>query len=180
MNKFTLLNYYKELNERQKEAVKEKKSAIIFHTYLDDMQNLTFEQRGVLMSALLFYARTHGAEELPKEIADKLNEDFLLCFMFQAYQQREAKATKEWCNHRGVYAKKHSYFVFEDGTKRKIKGNIDNAPNSYEDEDLYLRGKDLKGFIDFGNTDGWSVPWKELAEEWLKIYQPEDDDKLPF
>lgn len=179
-------NYYEDLEQRQKDVLEEKNSAIIYYNYLEDLEDCTLEEKGAMLGALLHYASTHGTEQIPKEYTDIIENDRGLKKIFKIWQVREAKATTEWCNHRGSYTKKYTYFVFEDGSKKKLKGNIGNAPRTYNDEDLFYRGKELKDFIDFGNANEWEKPYKELAEEWYEMHYPENsdeiknDDELPF
>lgn len=163
-------NYYEDLEQRQKDVLEEKNSAIIYYNYLEDLDDCTLEEKGAMLGALLFYASTHGTEPIPKEYTDIIESDRGLKKIFKLWQVREAKATSEWCNHRGSYTKKYTYFTFEDGTKKKLKGNIDNAPRSYEDENIFYRGAELKNFIDFGNVNEWEKPYKELVKEWFEMY----------
>ena len=44
MKKLKLLNYYDELNDRQKEVIKEKKSLILYYNYLEELEELTLEE----------------------------------------------------------------------------------------------------------------------------------------
>lgn len=171
-------NYYEDLEQRQKDVLEDKNSAIIYYNYLEDLEDCTLEEKGAMLGALLFYASTHGTEEIPKEYTDIIENDRGLKKIFKLWQVREAKATSEWCNHRGSYTKKYTYFVFEDGSKKKLKGNTDNAPRTHMEEGLFFCGKELKDFIDFGNADSWSVSWQELADEWLKLYptRPKDNE----
>lgn len=184
MKKFKF-NYYDELEERQKDVLEDKNSAIIYYNYLEDLEDCTLEEKGAMLGALLFYASTHGTEEIPKEYADIIENDRGLKKVFRAWQINEAKATEEWCNHRGSYSRKYTYFEFKDGSKKRIKGNTDNAPKNYND--LWFNDCELREFIEYGNEQKWSRPYNEIAGEWYDMivgYNKDDSgeptDKLPF
>jgi hypothetical protein len=157
-------NYYEELEQRQKDVLEEKNSAIIYYNYLEDLEDCTLEEKGAMLGALLFYASTHGTEEIPKEYTDIIEGDRGLRKIFKMWQLREAKATSEWCNHRGSYTKKYTYFEFRDGSKKKIKGNVDNAPRNQKD--FWFNDCEWREFFEYGNEREWDRPYTELAEEW--------------
>ena len=170
-------NYYEDLEQRQKDVLEEKNSAIIYYNYLEDLEDCTMEEKGAMLGALLFYSSTHGTKAIPEEYTEIIENDRGLKKIFKMWQVREAKATKEWCNHRGSYTRKYTYFVFEDGSKKKIKGNVDNAPKTFKD--CMYSDDNLKEFIDYGNENEWNRPYKELEEEWYYLTMPEENNDNP-
>lgn len=177
-NNFTIYNYYEELTDKQKEKLNEKKGAVIYYDYYDECRRLSTEQVGVLTLALLHYARTHGTEELPEELANEINKDPLLCYMFETWQKREATATIKWTNQRGGKAKpKEKTKIIEldsEDTFELVGYNLDNMPDSYID--VLLNGEELRNFLTYGNSVKWNKSYTQLLEQWQYI----DDDEIAF
>lgn len=177
-NNFTIYNYYEELTDKQKEKLAEKKGAVIYYDYYDECKRLSTEQVGVLTLALLHYARTHGTEELPEELANEINKDLLLCYMFETWQKREATASIKWTNQRGGKAKpKEKVKVIEldsEETFELIGYNPKNMPDTYID--VMLNGEELINFLNYGNSVKWNKPYTELLEQW----QYTDYDEIEF
>lgn len=176
-NNFTIYNYYEELTDKQKEKLNEKKGAVIYYDYYDECRRLSTEQVGVLTLALLHYARTHGTEELPEELANEINKDPLLCYMFETWQKREATATIKWTNQRGGKAKpkeKTKSIELDNGEKYDLIGyNLENMPDSYID--IMLNDERLIDFLNFGNSVKWNKPYTELLDQWYTT-----DEELIF
>ena len=177
-NNFKIYNYYEELTDKQKEKLAEKKGAVIYYDYYDECRRLKPEQIGILTLALLHYARTHGTEELPEELANEINKDPLLCYMFETWQKREATASIKWTNQRGGKAKpKEKTKIIEldsEDTFELVGYNLDNMPDSYID--VLLNGEELRNFLTYGNSVKWNKSYTELLEQWQYI----DDDEIAF
>lgn len=183
-NDYTILNYYDDLTEKQKEKLKEKKSLIIYYDYFEEFERLTYKKRGILISALIFYGKTHGTEPLPSDLDNELKKDRLLCYMFETLQKREKKATLEWVNRRGSKVKekiKSKIIETDDEDGCELFGNVENMPDSYVD--VQLSGGDLQDFLSFGNFKKWNKPYMDLLSEWNASIDPTnifDEDSEPF
>lgn len=177
-NNFTIYNYYEELTEKQKSKLAEKKGAVIYYDYYDECRRLKPEQIGILTLALLHYARTHGTEELPEELANEINKDPLLCYMFETWQKREATASVKWTNQRGGKAKpkdKIKMIEIDNGDFFELVGdNFENMPDSYID--VMLNNEELLNFLTYGNSVKWNKPYTELLGQWHCV----NDEEIAF
>lgn len=93
-------NYYKTLTSKQKEKLKERTAFSVYYEWLDQLEavHLTYEQRGIIFTAIGFYARTNGTEKLPADLAERIESEPLLLFIFNTFMNTTERATKQWIN----------------------------------------------------------------------------------
>ncbi len=93
-------NYYKTLTSKQKEKLKERTAFSVYYEWLDQLEavKLTYEQRGIIFTAIGFYARTNGTEKLPADLAERIESEPLLLFIFNTFMNTTERATKQWIN----------------------------------------------------------------------------------
>lgn len=93
-------NYYKTLTSKQKEKLKERTAFSVYYEWLDQLEavHLTYEQRGIIFTAIGFYARTNGTEKLPADLAERIEKEPLLLFIFNTFMNTTERATKQWIN----------------------------------------------------------------------------------
>lgn len=93
-------NYYKTLTSKQKEKLKERTAFSVYYEWLDQLEavKLTYEQRGIIFTAIGFYARTNGTEKLPADLAERIEKEPLLLFIFNTFMNTTERATKQWIN----------------------------------------------------------------------------------
>ena len=168
--KIELINYYDDLTERQKRILEEKNGFIVYYNYSDYFKKyeLTNEQAGIIMLALMHYARYHGRESLPPDLEKALEENIVMLIIFNILMEREAKATKEWINKRGSSKSKSkkSVSVSTPIGIVKLKGNPENMPSEADFTDIVENHTaDIESFIEAGNTNGWEIPWEDIIEE---------------
>lgn len=179
MNKFKIYNYYDELTEKQKEKLAERKGMLLYYDYIEECeQRLSREEVGVMTLAILHYSRYHGAKEIPQELADEINKNPLMCYMFETWQKREAVACKNWINKKGTPKSKAKpkTTIFVEGEEVELIGNESNFPKSIDE----LPSKYHKYFaylVYMGNDCKWEKSIIELAEE---LEESIDEDTLPF
>ena len=180
MNKFTIYNYYDELTEKQREKLQDRRGMMLYHDYIEECeQRLSYEEAGVMMLAILHYSRHHGTKEIPQELADEINKNPLMCYMFETWQKREATACKNWINKKGTpKAKtKPKTTIMVSGDEVELIGDEDNFPKSISDFPAkYQPYFDM--IIYHGNDAKWNKPYLQIAEELIESYGL--DDELPF
>ena len=95
-----LNNYYQTLTVKQKEKLKEKCSFAFYYEWLEQLEQvkMDYESRGILLTAIGFYAQTNGTKPLPAELAEKIDQNPLLQFVFATYMNTTERATKQWIN----------------------------------------------------------------------------------
>ncbi len=95
-----LNNYYQSLTIKQKEKLKEKCSFAFYYEWLEQLEQvkMSYEDKGILLTAIGFYAQTNGTKPLPAELAEKIDQNPLLQFVFATYMNTTERATKQWIN----------------------------------------------------------------------------------
>lgn len=69
-----LNNYYQTLTVKQKEKLKEKCSFAFYYEWLEQLEQvkMSYEEKGILLTAIGFYAKTNGTKPLPAELEEAL------------------------------------------------------------------------------------------------------------
>lgn len=183
MNKFKIYNYYDKLTDKQKEKLRDRKGMLLYYDYIEECeQRLTREEVGVITLAILHYSRYHGTKDIPQDLADELNKNPLMCYMFETWQKREATACKNWINKKGTprTKAKTKTTIMVGGDEVELIGDEDNFPKSITDFPVkYHTYFDI--IIYHGNEKKWDKPYLEMAEEVVELYGLEmDEDSLPF
>lgn len=183
MHKFKLYNYYEELTEKQREKLKDRKGMLLYYDYIEECEErLTREEVGVMTLAILHYSRHHGTKEIPEELANEIDKNPLMCYMFETWQKREATACKNWLNKKGTPKPKTKpkATILVDGDDVELVGDISNFPTSITDfPKKYHPYFDI--IIHQGNSEKWNKPYLQIAEDVVKLYGLDiDEDPLPF
>lgn len=95
-----LENFYEKLTCKQKEKFKDKKALALFYDWHEQMETarLTYEERGMIITALLYYAKN---EPLPIELEKQIEENVILNLLFLNFAKTTAEASRKWVNLRG-------------------------------------------------------------------------------
>ena len=95
-----LNNYYQSLTIKQKEKLKEKCSFAFYYEWLEQLEQvkMSYEEKGILLTAIGFYAKTNGTKPLPAELEEALDQKPLLQFVFTTFMNTTERATKQWIN----------------------------------------------------------------------------------
>lgn len=117
-------NYYKTLSPKQKEKLKERTAFSVYYEWLDQLEavKLTYEQRGIIFTAIGFYARTNGTEKLPADLAERIESEPLLLFIFNTFMNTTERATRQWINLRGTTKKKDKEEMPANAPKMPLNG----------------------------------------------------------
>lgn len=177
--KIELVNYYDELSEKQKKKLDEKVSICAYYSYYDEIKKygISNEDAGILFLALTFYGRTHGTEPIPAELAEHIENNPFVCYIFETWCQRERQATLNWVNHRGGNAKtaerkpKIETVILNDSPFGKVKltGEKKNMPTEIDENEFEIVEADnFDLFIDYGNEKKWCKPWRELLNDFME------------
>lgn len=180
INIMEINNYYKTLTSKQKEKLKERTAFSVYYEWLDQLEavHLTYEQRGIIFTAIGFYARTNGTEKLPADLAERIESEPLLLFIFNTYMNTTERATKQWINLR---SKRKTNKEEEDTTStesplkcptmpQSIKEGHDTTPPPENEEDE--EKEEIKSYVVATGKykmDGLSI--QEIYEqdpEWIK------------
>lgn len=181
MSKIKIVNYYDGLSTKQKEKLEEKASVCCYYSYYDELKKyeISNEQAGILFLALTFYGKTHGQEELPTELSEPIEQNPLLCYIFETWCQRERSATLNWVNHRGGNSKsnkataKTEKVVIEETPVGRIElvGNKKNMPKDDDFSEIVESiGYEFANFIKYGNICEWDRPFTDILEEYEEKY----------
>lgn len=167
MRKLKIINYFETLTQKQKIEIESKKSIGLFYSFYDECidNELTDEEIGQLVMALVFYGKTKGREPLPQELSNKIEANRVLYLMCTTWMTRVANEEKNWLSHKRSKKEKVLYNMKNDVVG--LYGNKNNMPN---DDFIYEKGLDdseFEDFVNYGNSVEWCLPCDELYQRWI-------------
>lgn len=127
-----LNNYYQSLTIKQKEKLKEKCSFAFYYEWLEQLEQvkMSYEEKGILLTAIGFYAKTNGTKPLPAELEEALDQKPLLQFVFTTFMNTTERATKQWINLR---SKRKTNKEEEDTTSTESPPKCPTMPQNTEE-----------------------------------------------